>query len=239
MFKVENLHKKIGCKTILHDLNFEIEHGQIGIFLGDSGVGKSTLLRVLNNLETYDSGKFTLDGAPLKLENVNKDHTVGMVFQHFNLFENLNVEENITLALVKLKGMSKQEAHLAAAALLERYDLSHLAQEPVQKLSGGQKQRLAIARTIALNPKITCLDEPTSALDPRLTGEVASCVNGLSKDRRIVLLATHDMSFVEQLNGKIFFMQKGTIVETCLTTSFKTESSHYPLLQRFLCRSRF
>lgn len=234
MLKVENLNKKLRDKQILHDVKFEIDHGQIGIFLGGSGVGKSTLLRVLNHLEPYDSGVFTLDDAKLDLTRVNKDHTVGMVFQHFNLFENLTVEGNITLALVKLKGMTPEQAHQVAAKLLERYGLADKAKASVERLSGGQKQRLAIARTLALDPKIICLDEPTSALDPHLTGQVAQYISDLATDNRIVLLATHDTNLVSKLNGKLFLMSKGTIAENCLTSAYKNEPSHYPQLQRFL-----
>ncbi len=234
MFKVKNLSKKVRNKVILQDVNFEIEHGQIAIFLGGSGVGKSTLLRVLNNLESYDSGTFTLDDIPLNLTQVNKDHTVGMVFQHFNLFENLNVEDNINLALIKLKGMTTQEAQKTSSQLLEKYGLSSHAQLSVHKLSGGQKQRLAIARTIALNPKIICLDEPTSALDPLLTGNVAKYIGDLATDNRIILLATHDTGLVERLNGKLFLMQNGTIVEGCLSNDFKSKPEEYPHLKNFL-----
>lgn len=234
MFKVNHLSKKAGDKVILKDVNFEIDHGQIGIFLGGSGVGKSTLLRILNNLEACQTGTFTLDNTPLNLSEVNKNHTVGMVFQHFNLFENLSVEENITLALTKLKGMNRDEAASVASKLLERYSLADKSQNSIKKLSGGQKQRLAIARTIALNPKIICLDEPTSALDPRLTAQVSHYISDLAKDQRIVLLATHDTDLIKKLNGKIFFMQGGTIVETATTSDYTTNPSKYPLLCHFL-----
>ena len=234
MFKVENLSKTIQKKTILKTLNFEVEHGQIAIFLGGSGVGKSTLLRVLNHLESYDEGSFTLDDRPLDLTTVNKKHTIGMVFQYFNLFENLNVLENITLALIKLKNKSTAEANQIAFQLLERYGLSDQVHLNVQKLSGGQKQRLAIARTISLDPKIICLDEPTSALDPLLTTQVAKYISDFSNENRIVLLATHDTSLVAQLAGKLFLMQAGTIAENCLTSDYSANPSSYPLLKSFL-----
>lgn len=234
MFKVDQLSKKIGSKVILDHLSFEIARGEIGLFLGGSGVGKSTLLRVLNHLETYDAGTFTLDGKILNVSEVNKNHTIGMVFQHFNLFENLNVEENITLALIKLKGLTLPQARQIAHELLDQYGLKGFEQASVQRLSGGQKQRLAIARTMAMNPQITCLDEPTSALDPRLTGQVAACVKSLAVDNRIVLLTTHDMSLVDLLDAKIFYMHQGVIAETCSTNAFKANPSNYPLLQQFL-----
>lgn len=234
MFKVTNLGKNISGKVILQNVNFEIEHGQVGIFLGGSGVGKSTLLRILNNLENYDSGTFTLDDQPLNLTEVNRNHTMGMVFQHFNLFENLNVEDNINLALIKLKGMTKNEAQEVSTALLDRYGLLSFAKNRVNRLSGGQKQRLAIARTIALNPKIICLDEPTSALDPRLTGQIAKYIEDLAADNRIVLLATHDIGLIQKLHGKLLLMKKGAILETCLTNEYQDHPSNYPHLQHFL-----
>lgn len=234
MFKVENLSKTIRDKVILHNVNFELNRGMIGIFLGGSGVGKSTLLRVLNNLESYDAGSFYLDGQPLNLKQVNKDHTIGMVFQHFQLFENLNVEDNINLALIKLKGLGKHEASTISSKLLECYGLSSYGKAAVQRLSGGQKQRLAIARTIALNPKIICLDEPTSALDPLLTRQVAKYITHLAEEKKIVLLATHDISLVEQLKGKLFFMNQGTILESGFTHEVLRTQSDYPHLQIFL-----
>lgn len=234
MFKVANLSKSVPGRVILKDISFEIDHGQIGIFLGGSGVGKSTLLRVLNHLETCDSGTFTLDDQPLNLEQVNKNHTMGMVFQQFNLFENLSVIDNINLALIKLKGMSKSEADKVSMDLLERYGLAAFAERGVGRLSGGQKQRLAIARTIALNPKIICLDEPTSALDPLLTGQVAKYIRELANDNRIVLLATHDIGLIEQLEGKLFLMKNGAILESCLNSEYLDNPDRFTHLKHFL-----
>lgn len=231
MLKVEKLDKTIGNKEILRNVSFEVDHGQIGIFLGGSGVGKSTLLRVLNHLETYDKGTFILDGTSLDLADANKNHMMGMVFQHFNLFENLNVERNITLALTKVLRKSNEEAHRMAMDLLERYGLSHLAQNSVHKLSGGQKQRLAIARTLALNPKIICLDEPTSALDPQLKAQMAGYIRELANDQRIVLIATHDTGLIAQLEAKLFLMQNGTIVES---KEQEEDLDIYPRLSGFL-----
>lgn len=213
MFKVCGLSKKNKGRTILHDVSFGLQHGEIGVFLGASGAGKSTLLRVLNNLETYDSGEFGLDGDDLDLTKVNQTHTVGMVFQHFNLFEHLTVEENITLALVQCQKMDKKDAQEVAEHLLEKYGLADKVNEKVQRLSGGQKQRLAIARTLALNPKIVCLDEPTSALDPRLTNQVAQIIQGLAAEGRIIVLTTHDMNLVQQLGCDLFLMEQGKIIE--------------------------
>lgn len=234
MLKVSHLSKTVHNKTILNDVNFEAAHGRISIFLGGSGVGKSTIMRVLNHLEGYDTGTFTLDGVPLNLAHVNHDHTVGMVFQHFNLFDHLNVEENIILPLIKCKNLSREEAKQVSDKLLERYGLFEKAVSSTRRLSGGQKQRLAIARTLAMNPKIICLDEPTSALDPKLTAQVAKFITELTANHRIVLLATHDMNLLEQLDGDLFLMEKGSIVERTSKSNWKADPATFPRLQQFL-----
>ncbi len=234
MLKVEHLNKSNSGKQILCDINFEIGHGEVGIFLGNSGVGKSTLLRVLNDLESTDSGKFSLDGKPFDLKQVNKNHIMGLVFQHFNLFENLNVIENITLALVKSQGRTQKEADSIAQALLERYGLADKANANVNKLSGGQKQRLAIARAIALDTQIICMDEPTSALDPRLTNQVAEVIDELTNENRIVLIATHDTKLVSKLKSRLFLMKEGTIAESGTSVGCSHHPDAYPLLSSFL-----
>ena len=234
MLKVNNLSKTIGSKKILKDLNFKMDHGGIGIFLGGSGVGKSTLLRVLNNLESYESGSFTLDGSTLNLAHVNQTRTIGMVFQHFNLFEHLNAEENIILTLTNCKSIDKKEAVHIARALLKRYELEEHFKTRICNLSGGQKQRLAIARTLAVDPKIICLDEPTSALDPRLTQQVAKFIKELAAENKIILLSTHDMNLVAQLDGQVFLMEEGSIVETASKKEWTCNPSCYPKLQDFL-----
>lgn len=212
MLKVKALTKYKPNGFILKDLTFSINQGTIGVFLGNSGVGKSTLLRILNNLESYDSGTVTLDDIPLDLTKVNQDHTIGMVFQQFNLFENLSVIENITLPLIKSKGIKKIEAESIALTHLRRYGLEEKRDECVQKLSGGQKQRLAIARTLALNPKIICLDEPTSALDPRLAMQIAGIITELALEGRIILMTTHDTKLLQYLKGELFLMETGSII---------------------------
>ncbi|MDE3056304.1 MAG: amino acid ABC transporter ATP-binding protein, partial [Verrucomicrobiota bacterium] len=211
MLQVRNLCKSIQEKKILHDLHFSLSLGEIGIFLGKSGVGKSTLLRVLAQLENYESGSITLDQKPLTQKNAGLG--VGMVFQQFNLFEHLNVEENITLALVHHKKLSRQEAQKIAWGLLERYGLLDKRNSRVSTLSGGQKQRLAIARTLALDPKVICLDEPTSALDPHLTQQVAGFIEELAAENRIILLTTHDMALVTRLQARLFLLDAGSFAE--------------------------
>lgn len=234
MFEVKQLNKSVKDKSILNNVSFAVKRGQIAVFLGGSGVGKTTLLRVLNNLETCQSGSFFLDSKPLNLLTVNRNHTVGMVFQHFNLFDHLTVENNITLSLIKLKGKSKTEAKAAAHLLLEKYGLLEKASSPVQKLSGGQKQRLAIARALALNPEIICLDEPSSALDPVLTSQLAKYIVELAAEGRIVLLTTHDMSLLQQFESTLFLMQQGSIVESGQASECFKKSPCYPLLSSFV-----
>lgn len=216
MLEVKGLVKQFKHRMVLRDICFEVARGEIGIFLGGSGAGKTTLLRILSNLEGYDAGEFYLGGQTLDLSKVTQDHTVGMVFQQFNLFEHLSVEENITLALEKCQGMCRAKALAVAHEQLYKYGLIDKAKESVHSLSGGQKQRLAIARTLALNPKIVCLDEPTSALDPRLTAQVAAIIRELAAEQRIVLLTTHDMQLLELLElaeGSLFLMEGGEIIE--------------------------
>lgn len=234
MFRVHQLTKSIRERVVIKELNFEIDHGKVAIFLGASGVGKSTFLRVLNNLESYDSGSFSLDGQSIDLKRTPCNHTFGMVFQHFNLFEHLSVEDNIILPLVKCRNKTKSEASEIAFRLLERYGIADKAKMRSSKLSGGQKQRLAIARTLALDPKIVCLDEPTSALDPRLTTQVACYIRELTSENRIVLLTTHDIKLVEQLEGQLFLMEEGRIVEEAPREDYFVQTAKYTKLQRFI-----
>ncbi len=234
MLKVLNLSKKIQSKFILKDLHFEIGNGKIGLFLGGSGSGKTTLLRILNGLENYNTGSFLLDGKPLDLTKANRNHTIGMVFQHFNLFEHLNTEDNITIPLIHSKGTSKEEAQKIAETLLKRYGLQDKAKLSIHKLSGGQKQRLAIARTLALNPKIICLDEPTSALDPTLTSQVALFIQELASENKVVLVTTHDMHLLKALDGDLFLIDAGSSIETASKKGYLADPSSYPHLHRFL-----
>lgn len=237
MLKIIDLCKSFHGKKILDHISLDVAKGEIAVMLGQSGVGKSTLLRVLNNLETPDAGTIELDDKPLDLAKISTTHTVGMVFQHFNLFEHLTVEENITLALEKAVGKSKDEAHKIAMTLLKHYGLDDKAQKNVSQLSGGQKQRLAIARTLALKPKIVCLDEPTSALDPLLTTYVAKNIQELANEGYIVLVASHDIALLDKLNCTIYLMQAGKIVESAQSTDFKNNKDKYPMLSKFVSGS--
>ncbi len=229
MLTIKNLSKTFH-RRVLDSVSLTVKEGEIAFLLGSSGVGKSTLLRILSGLEKPDSGTIIYNNAPL----ANKHGEVGMVFQQFNLFENMSVEGNITFALEKVAKISPEDAKKQAHALLEKYDLLDKAPLSVHKLSGGQKQRLAIARTIAMRPHILCLDEPTSALDPMLTNYVAQSIQNLAREKYVVLVASHDTALLKQLDCTIYLMQKGTIVETAPSKEFFKHEDHFPLIKAFV-----
>ncbi len=237
MLSVKNLTKLFNNKKVLDTISFSVEKGSIAVFLGPSGVGKSTLLRVLNNLETPDAGTIELDGKQLDISTVNQTHTIGMVFQQFNLFDHLTIEQNITLSLKKTLGKSKQEAKKIAHELLEHYDLADKADKLPIQLSGGQKQRVALVRALALQPKIICLDEPTSALDPLLTTHVANTIQQLTREGYMVLVASHDTTLLEKLDCTIYLMDDGKIIETASSTDFKQNKKQYPNINQFVSGS--
>lgn len=234
MLNIKHFSKSIRGKTIVNDLSLQVKRGEIAVLLGSSGVGKSTLLRMLNNLETVDTGNVELDGICLDLAQVNQKHTIGIVFQHFNLFEHLTVEQNITLALEHVLHKDKAQAKTIAHGLLKHYGLADKAEYMVSQLSGGQKQRLAIVRTLALKPTVICLDEPTSALDPLLTTHVAHTIKELAAQGYVVIIATHDISLVEKLPCTIHFMCGGTIVESANSHDFFAHKNQYPNIASFV-----
>jgi polar amino acid transport system ATP-binding protein len=234
MLKIDHVTKKYNDKTILNDVSLQVNKGEIAVLLGSSGVGKSTLLRILNNLETVDAGSFSLNDVPLDLKNVNKTHTIGFVFQNFNLFEHLTVQENITLALEKALGKSKKESQTIALELLEHYGLADKAHAYPDDLSGGQKQRLALARTLALKPQVICLDEPTSALDPLLTAYVANIIQELAHAGFIVLVATHDTSLLERLKCTIHLMKNGKIIESASSSQLAEHPRSFEHIRKFI-----
>lgn len=234
MLKINHVTKSFNTKKILNDISLTVQKGEIALFLGSSGVGKSTLLRILNNLETIDNGTISLDNVPLNLATINTTHTVGMVFQHFNLFEHLTVKENITLPLERILNKSHADAQAIAHTLLKRYGLVDQKDKYALQLSGGQKQRLAIARALAMEPKIICLDEPTSALDPVLTSYVANNIQQLAKDGYIVLVATHDTDLLKKLDCTIYLMSEGNIIETARSQELYSNPNAFARINKFI-----
>lgn len=216
MINVKNLCKNYGDLEVLKGINCHINKGECVVFIGPSGSGKSTFLRCINGLEKVTSGEIKFENTILTdpKTNMNKvRQEIGMVFQHFNLFPHKTILENITLAPIKLLGMTKEEADKKAMELLKRVGLSDKALSYPAMLSGGQKQRVAIARTLAMSPKVVLFDEPTSALDPEMVGEVLDVMKGLAKDGMTMVIVTHEMGFAREVADRIIFMDGGYIVE--------------------------
>ena len=213
---VEHLKKNFGNLEVLRDVSTDIYEGEVVVILGPSGSGKSTFLRCLNRLEEITGGTVIVDGHDLtdKKTDLNKvRENVGMVFQHFNLFNNLNVMGNMTLAPVELKKATKGEAKEKALHLLNRVGLSDRAEAYPAQLSGGQKQRVAIARALAMDPDIMLFDEPTSALDPEMVGEVLQVMKQLAAEGMTMVVVTHEIGFAREVASRVIFMEGGYIVE--------------------------
>ncbi len=216
MIYVEDLHKFFGDNHVLRGVNQHIAKGEKLVVIGPSGSGKSTFLRCLNLLETPSSGKVIFEGTDIMQRGVDINHIrqrMGMVFQQFNLFPHKTVLENITLAPVHLKVMTKEQANQRAMELLERVGLPEKANAYPASLSGGQKQRIAIVRALAMNPDVMLFDEPTSALDPEMVGEVLDVMKGLARDGMTMVVVTHEMGFAREVGDRVLFMDEGTIVE--------------------------
>lgn len=214
MIEVNGLTKHYGDLVVLEDVSFTVEKGETISIIGPSGSGKSTLLRCINRLETPTSGEIKIGGEVVTEKNVNRlRRSMGMVFQHFNLFNNLKVIDNITLAPLTLKMMGKAEAEKNAMALLERVGLAEKRDVYPSTLSGGQKQRVAIARALAMGPDIMLFDEPTSALDPEMVGEVLDVMRQLSDAGMTMLVVSHEMGFAKAAANRMFFMDDKKILE--------------------------
>ena len=216
MIKVKNLKKQFGNNVVLKDISLAIEKGEVISVIGPSGSGKSTFLRCINGLEEFDGGHILVDNEDMADKNLNIDklrEKIGMVFQSFNLFPHLTVLENIILAPVTLKKMSKEEAKVKAKELLKKVGLEEKADFYPSRLSGGQKQRVAIARALAMNPEAILFDEPTSALDPEMVGEVLQVMKSLAKDGMTMVVVTHEMGFAREVCDRVIFMADGEIVE--------------------------
>ena len=213
---VENLRKNFGNLEVLKDISLDVHEGEVVCIIGPSGSGKSTFLRCLNHLEEPTSGKIIVNDTDItdKKENLNKvRENIGMVFQHFNLFSNMNIISNLMLAPVELKKMSKEKAKIEGMKLLKRVGLESKALAHPQQLSGGQKQRVAIARSLAMNPQILLFDEPTSALDPEMVGEVLEVMKELARGGMTMVVVTHEMGFAREVADRVVFMDCGFIIE--------------------------
>ncbi|WP_195986788.1 amino acid ABC transporter ATP-binding protein [Clostridium sp. D53t1_180928_C8] len=216
MIHVNNLYKSFGKNDVLKGIDEHIEKGEVVVVIGPSGSGKSTFLRCLNLLEEPTSGQIIFEGNDItdKKVDINKiREKMGMVFQQFNLFPHKTVLQNLTIAPVKVKGISKEQAEKKAMELLERVGLTDKAKAYPSSLSGGQKQRIAIARALAMEPDVMLFDEPTSALDPEMVGEVLSVMKDLAKEGMTMVVVTHEMGFAREVGDRILFMDNGNIVE--------------------------
>jgi glutamate transport system ATP-binding protein len=220
---LEQVNKHFGALHVLVDIDLEIQRGEVVVVLGPSGSGKSTLCRVINRLETIDSGRVLLDGVPLPEEGkalaaLRSD--VGMVFQSFNLFAHKTVFDNVMLGPVKVRRRPRAEAERRARALLDRVGISAQADKMPAHLSGGQQQRAAIARALAMDPKVLLFDEPTSALDPEMINEVLDVMKELARDGMTMVVVTHEMGFARQSADRVVFMDEGRLVEQATPAEF-------------------
>ena len=236
MIDVKNLKKSFGDVHVLKGITTHVNKGECICIIGPSGSGKSTFLRCLNLLEKPEEGEITVNGQQLldpKLDVDKFRENVGMVFQHFNLFNNKTILENITLAPVQLKIMTKEQANAKALELLERVGLADKANAYPSQISGGQKQRAAIVRSLAMNPKVMLFDEPTSALDPEMVGEVLQVMKDLADEGMTMVVVTHEMGFAREVADKVIFMDGGYIVEQAPPSEIFGAPKD-PRLQQFL-----
>ncbi|KXG78768.1 Glutamine transport ATP-binding protein GlnQ [Fervidicola ferrireducens] len=238
MIEVKDLYKNFGKLEVLKGINARIEKGEVVVVIGPSGSGKSTFLRCLNLLEKPTRGEIKIEGKSLldpstDINKVRQD--VGMVFQHFNLFPHKTVVENITLAPIKVKGISPKDAREKAMELLERVGLADKAECFPASLSGGQKQRVAIARALAMNPKVMLFDEPTSALDPEMIKEVLDVMKDLASEGMTMVVVTHEMRFAREVGDRVLFMDEGKILEEG-TPEEIFESPQNPRTKEFLSK---
>jgi len=216
MIRVHDLHKHFNNKEVLKGIDEEVDEGEVVVVIGPSGSGKSTFLRCINRLEDAESGEIWIDDVQINAHGANVNHIrqkMGMVFQHFNLFPHLTVKRNITLAPVKLKKMTQEQADAKAIELLKTVGLSDKADVYPKQLSGGQQQRVAIARALAMEPEVMLFDEPTSALDPEMVGEVLEVMKKLAESGMTMIVVTHEMGFAREVGSRILFMDEGVILE--------------------------
>ena len=216
LLKIQDLHKSFGDHEVLKGINLEIKKGEVVVIIGASGSGKSTFLRTLNLLEVPSSGKIIFEGSELCVQksDVNKHRQkMGMVFQHFNLFEHLSVLENLCIAPIKLLKKSKEQAKKEAIELLNQVGLADKISAYPSSLSGGQKQRIAIVRALAMSPDVMLFDEPTSALDPEMVAEVLNVMKNLARSGMTMVVVTHEMGFAREVASRVLFFDKGIVAE--------------------------
>ena len=235
---VAGVNKHYGELHVLNDINTVVNRGEVVVVIGPSGSGKSTLCRAINRLETIDSGTITIDGKLLpsegsELAQLRAD--VGMVFQSFNLFAHKTVLQNVTLAPIKVRRMSKKDADARGMEMLDRVGIADQANKMPSQLSGGQQQRVAIARSLAMKPKLILLDEPTSALDPEMINEVLDVMVGLASDGMTMVVVTHEMGFARKAADRVLFMAAGKIEEESIPETFFTNPKT-PRAQDFLSK---
>jgi polar amino acid transport system ATP-binding protein len=238
LIQVQDLKKSFGTQVVLDGITTEIDQGEVVAIIGPSGCGKSTFLRSLNLLEEPTSGTILFEGTDItdKSVDINKmRQKIGMVFQQFNLFPNYTIQDNITLAPVKLGLMTQQEAENKAKELLERVGLPERANDYPSQLSGGQKQRIAIARALAMNPDVMLFDEPTSALDPEMVGEVLELMRELARDGMTMVVVTHEMGFAREVANRVLFIDEGKIQEENRPEEFFANPKN-PRLREFLSK---
>ena len=216
VIEIRHLRKSFGSHEVLKDVDFTAKKGEVTCIIGSSGSGKSTLLRCINQLETPDAGEILFHGQNIQTSNISLPKyyaSVGMVFQQFNLFNNMTVLQNCMVGQRKVLGRSAEESRQKAISILEKVGMAQYINAKPRQLSGGQKQRVAIARTLAMDPEVLLFDEPTSALDPEMVGEVLSVMQGLAKQGFTMLVVTHEMGFARNVAHKVVFMDGGVIVE--------------------------
>jgi glutamate transport system ATP-binding protein len=225
MIRMVGVHKHFGSLHVLRDINLDVARGEVVVVLGPSGSGKSTLCRSINRLEPIDEGRIEIDGTPLPEEGralARLRADVGMVFQQFNLFAHKTIAENVELAPVRVRRISRPDAHAAAMQLLTRVGINDQADKYPAQLSGGQQQRAAIARALAMRPKVMLFDEPTSALDPEMVQEVLDVMTALAREGMTMLVVTHEMGFARRAAHRVVFMSDGEIVEHSAPDQFFT-----------------
>lgn len=238
MIEVKNLYKSFGTNLVLNDITTTIKKGEKVVIVGPSGSGKSTFLRCINRMEIATKGQILIEGQDICDRKANANlirQKMGMVFQHFNLFPHMTLLENITLAPIKLKLMSKEEARKKALELLKRVGLQDKANQYPSQISGGQKQRVAIVRALAMNPDVMLFDEPTSALDPEMVGEVLDLMKQLAKEGMTMIVVTHEMGFAREVGSRVVFMDEGKILEENEPNEFFANPQN-PRLKDFLSK---